>query len=261
MAKGQLYTMSSHFIVNKSGHIRVKGVHQLFRALHDGDFHAQLPEVLGQFQSDEAAACQHCGFGVILIDVFFDAQGIFHGPESKEVINIRAGDRRLCRFCSGRQKQLVIAFFKFPAGFQIFHRNRILLWMNGSDFMMHLHGHLESGEKAFRGLEGQMVLMGDDLSNIIRQSAVCVGDKSGALKNDDLCLFVQPANSCSGGRSAGHAAYNHNFHVIFPPFLCRRQCLQDSLHLYIPYLSVCLQPDGSCCRNSSIRKAECPSEM
>ena len=261
MAQCQFYAVPAHLVVDESGHVRVKGVHQLFRALHDGDLHAQFPQVLGQFQSDEAAACQHCGFGVILIDVFFDAQGIFHGPEGKETVNVRAGDRRLRRFCSGRQEQLVVLFFKFFAGFQIFYRNRMLLWVNGGDFVAYLHGYLKSGEKALRCLERQISPVGDDVADVVRQSAVCIRDKSGPLKDDDFCLFVQPADSCGGGCSAGHAAYDYDLHIIFPPFLCRRQCLQDSLHLYIPCFSVCLQPDGSCCRNSSIRKAECPSEM
>ncbi len=61
MAQCQFYAVPAHLVVDESGHVRVKGVHQLFRALHDGDLHAQFPQVLGQFQSDEAAACQQSG--------------------------------------------------------------------------------------------------------------------------------------------------------------------------------------------------------
>ena len=54
--QGKLHAVLSHLCVYKSGHVRVKGVHELFGALDDGDLHPQLPQVFRQLQTDEAAA-------------------------------------------------------------------------------------------------------------------------------------------------------------------------------------------------------------
>ena len=67
MTQSQSHAVLSHFRMDKGSHVRVKGVHQLHGALDNGDPQPQLPQILRQLQTDEAAARQHSGLRVLLL--------------------------------------------------------------------------------------------------------------------------------------------------------------------------------------------------
>ena len=82
----QFHAVLANLCVDKRRHIRVKGVHQLLWALDDGDFHAKLPQVFRQFQTDKAATCQHNGLGMMCVYVLLDPEGILHSTERKQLV-------------------------------------------------------------------------------------------------------------------------------------------------------------------------------
>ena len=215
MAQRQPDAMPAHLGVEKRRHVRVKGIHQLSGTLDDGDLQPQRPQVFRQLQPDEAAARQHGGFGVVLGDVVLDAQGVLHGAQGEQLVQPHAGQPGLGGSGAGGQQQLVIGFLKGLAGFQIGHRDRLAVRVQRGDFVAHLHADPESGEKALRGLEGQLRRVGDDVPDEIGQAAVGVGNIAAALKHHDFRLFVQPANPGRRRCAARHAAHNDNFHLSF----------------------------------------------
>ena len=83
MAERQPDAMPAHLVMDKRSHIRIKRIHQLLWTLDNGDLHPQLPQILRQLQPDEAAACQHCRFGMVLIDVLLDSERILHCTQGK----------------------------------------------------------------------------------------------------------------------------------------------------------------------------------
>ena len=174
-AQGQLDPMPAHFGVDECGHIRVKGIHQLFGTLDNRDLHPQLPQVFRQLQADEAAAGQHRRPGMMLVDVFLDAEGVLHCPQSEHPLQPDTGDLRLGGLGPGGQEQLVIALLKFLPRLQIFHRDGLVLRMDGGNLMAHLHRNPESGEEALRRLQGQGLGIGDHIPDIVGQAAVGVG--------------------------------------------------------------------------------------
>ena len=72
VSERQLDAMSAHFIMNKRSHIRIKRIHQLLWTLDDSYLHTQLTKIFSQLQSDKAAARQHNGPWMILIDILLD---------------------------------------------------------------------------------------------------------------------------------------------------------------------------------------------
>ena len=90
--------------------------------------------------------------------------------------------------------------------------------MDGNHLMPHPHIYTEPLPKALRCLESQLCLIGDDAADIIGQAAVGVRDIPRALKDNDLRLLIQPADSRRRSGSACHTAYNHNLHFSTPPF-------------------------------------------
>ena len=224
VAQRQLDAVPAHLTVEKRGHVRVEGIHQMRKALDNGDLHPQLPQVLRQLHADEAAARQHGGPGTVQVDVLLDAEGILYGAQGEQLVDADAREPRLSGLGAGGEEQLVVALLKFLPGLQICHGDRLFFRMDGSDLVAHLHADPEAGEKALRRLERQLLGIGDHASDVVWQAAVGVRDVPGPLKDHDLRLFVQPADTGRGGSAARHAAYDDNLHINALPSLYRRRC-------------------------------------
>ena len=76
------------------------------------------------------------------------------------------------------KNQLVIAFLEFLSGLQILDGNGLFVRMDSRDIMAYLHVHTEPGEKALRCLKGQFFRGSDHISDVVRQTAVSVGNKA-----------------------------------------------------------------------------------
>ena len=223
MPQYQMNAMLSDFCVNECCHIRIKWHHKLLLALHNGHIHAKLTKIFCKFQADETTTGNYSGFRMIIVDIRFGFEGIFHSTQSEQLVRLHTGQLRLGGFCTGREDQFVIAFFKFLAGFQISYRNRFSIVMDGGHFMQHFHHDTETGEEALRGLQGQLFRIGNHITDIVWQTTVGIGDIPRALKNYDFCLLIQSANTGGSGSTACHTAHNDNFHVIVPPFPHKRK--------------------------------------
>ena len=101
MAQQQTDAFFPHFCVNEGCHLRVKGVHELLRALDHSDLHPQFPQILSHLQTDEAAASQHYGPGVMGFHKFVNPQGILHRAQGEHLPN--AGQLRLGGLRAGRE--------------------------------------------------------------------------------------------------------------------------------------------------------------
>ena len=224
IAQCQLHTVSAHLAVDKGRHIRVKGVHQLLRPLDDGDLHPQLPQVLRQFQPDEAAAGQHRGPGMFFLNIVFHAESALHRPQGEELLQPHAGETGPGWLRAGGENQFVIALLELPPRLQILDGDSFALRMNGGDLMTHPHIHPEAGEKALRRLERQGLRGLNGSADVIRQAAVGVGDIAGAFEDHDLRLLVQSAEPGRRRSASRYAADDDNFHVSVPPFCCRQPC-------------------------------------
>ena len=147
-----------------------------------------------------------------------DAQGVLHGAQGEQAIQTHTGQCGLGGPGTGGQQQFIVRFLENFAGGKIAYRHRFGAAVNGSDFVVDLHLHPEPLIKAFRGLQGQFLLIFDHAADVIGQAAVGVRNKPRPLKNNDLGGFVQPAQPGCRGGTACHTAYDDDFHLIVPPF-------------------------------------------
>ena len=111
-----------------------------------------------------------------MIYKFLDPEGILHGTQREQLVTVHAREARPYRLCAGRKQQLVIALFKFFTRFQILYGNGLSVGMNCGNFVVYFHVNTEPGEEALRGLECQILRIFDDTANVIRQTAVGIGN-------------------------------------------------------------------------------------
>ena len=203
---------------DKGGHLGIKGVHQLFGTLDDGDVQSQFSEIFRRFKADEAATCQNHGFWMFPFYKIPDGQGILHCAQSEQTVQAYTGKGRLHGLCPGGEEQLVIGFLKFLPGAQIPDGDCFALGMDRGYLMPYPHVDAEAPPKTLRCLEGQFCRILDDAADVIGEAAVGIGDVAGPLKDHHFRIFVQTADSRRGGGASRHAAHNDNFHPNTPPF-------------------------------------------
>ena len=88
-----------------------------------------------------------------------------------------------------------------------------LCGIDRSYFLPYPHINAKTIPEALRSLQCQFFLLFDHTAHIIRQAAVGIGHIAAALDHHNLRVFIQTAEAGGGRRTAGHAAYNHNFHL------------------------------------------------
>ena len=87
--------------------------------------------------------------------------------------------------------------------------------------MHHAHVNVKTRVKMLRRHQNKLLPLGDDITEIIRQAAICERNKSIALKHNNLSVLVIPTQSCRRARAACNAADDNNFHSLtpFPPHI------------------------------------------
>ena len=178
ISQRQLYAVFSDFRVDERSHVGIKGIHQLLGALDNRHIHAQFPEIFRHFQSNKAAAYHNGRFRLVLNDKILDPESILHSAEDKEFLALQTGQVGPHRLCAGSKKQLIIAFLKCFAGLQVLDRYGLFVGMDGGYLVVNLHVDTESGKETLRGLKGKIFRIFDDTANIIRKTAVGIGNKA-----------------------------------------------------------------------------------
>ena len=109
----------------------------------------------------------------MLSDVSFDLVHIRDVAQREDVLCVLdAGDGRFDRFCTSRDDQLVIAFFRRCAGQYVFHCDCLLSTVDLHDFAEVLDADVEFLRHATDCLQQQVIALLDRAADVVRQAAV-----------------------------------------------------------------------------------------
>ena len=194
------------FCVDKRSHVGVEGLHQLLRALHDGDFQPQLAQVLRKLEPDEATAGQHGAAGLLALDEVLDGEGVLHSAQGEEALDVGAGNRRQAGLGAGAQHELVVGLLELLTCLESAHADGLALRVDGRDLVAHAHLHAKTPPEALRRLQGELGAVLDHAADVVGQATVGVADVAAALEDGDACLLVEPADACGRGGAARNAA-------------------------------------------------------
>ena len=205
-----------------AGHIVIQRSDDMVSQLHDGYSHTSILEVLSHFHADIAASYNHSALRELLFHILTDLDGIGNIAQSEYTGIVCAFHGRTDGSSTRRKNELVIAFGVLTAVLAA-DCDSLGLGINGGHFAVDPDIHIEPGIEALGSLEGQSRLLGDFTTDIIGQTTVGKRDVLAAFKHNDLSGFIQTAQSCCCGSTAGYTAYNYNFHgkasFLLKPFV------------------------------------------
>ena len=214
-AQAELHPAAPEIGVHLRRHIGVQGGQHLVPLLEQGDGHPGVEQVLRRLQADEAAAHHHGPADRVGIQILPDAEGILHSAQGEHPGIVLPGQAGLDGPGAGGEDQLVVTLGIGAAVGQTAHLHRVLRRVDFQGLVAHPHVDAEPAAEALRGLEGQLIPVGDHPAHEVGQAAVGVGHIAGALQDDDLRPLVQAAQAGRGGGPAGHAADDDNLHIRF----------------------------------------------
>ncbi len=198
-------------------HLRVHRAHELRAALDEGDVEAEMGQVLGHLEADEAAPDDHRtpgrddrleprvgveprGIRNVALEPLADRVDVRHRPHREHAGQVDAGHGWPDRRRPGGQDELVVRLDGDRAGPRVTQldgpcrgvdRDRLAL---GPDFDV----QLSPEQRRVRQHELRFAL--DHPAHEVRQAAVRVRDVRAALDHDDLGLLVKATQPrCTGG--------------------------------------------------------------
>lgn len=152
----------------------------------------------------------------MLVHVFPDPERVLHRAQGENTVQLPPRQLRYHGAGAGRQQQSVIGFLKHPPAFQVPHRYRLVLGMDGRDLMVYPDVHVEPRPETLRSLERQFLPIPDNTADVIWQTAVGIRDVAGPFKNQNFRRLIQTADPGGGGGASGHPAYNNYFQNMAP---------------------------------------------
>ena len=193
-------------------HLEVKGCHDLVHRLEDGDVDAGFLQVFSHFEADEPAADHDGRFDLLFVDHGAEQIGVRDGPEGMDPRGVDARDRWPQGRRSGRKDQFVVAFRVIFVRIAVVDRDGLVHAVDRRDLVMGPDIDAETVSHLLRRGDEQGVSRADDIADMVRQSAVGIGDVVTPFEHDDLRVFIESAKSGSTTGTSGDAADNDNFH-------------------------------------------------
>ena len=138
---------------------------------------------------------------------------------------------------AGRKDQMIIRQRCGVPRIQIFYQYRFFFGINTDNLVSDTDVNVEPRTKTPGSLQCQLLLLGDNIPNIIRQPAVGKRNKIAPFQNDNLFLFQSASQPGRSGSPASYAAYNHGscFHTRSTfPIMFHHDCF-SSIHCNGPY--------------------------
>ena len=229
LAQRQPDAVARHVELDVVGHLRVHRRHELGAALDERHVEAEVGEVLGHLEPDEAAAddgrpprgddglvprvgVEPRRFWGVALQPLADGVDVGHGAHDEDPGQVDAGEGRPDGTRTGRQDQLVVRLDGQLAGGDVAELHGLRLGRDRDGLAQGADLDVELRPKQRRVREDELGLPRDHAADVVREPAVRVRDERAALDHKDLGRLVEPAQARSAGGSSSHAADDDDLH-------------------------------------------------
>ena len=185
-------------------HLRIQRRQYLVGQLQQGDFQAAPYQVLGHFQSDEAASHQHRTLG--LGDGILQFAAVGDGTQDMDSGQVDAGQGRSDRPGARRQDQRIIGIETHLSRFEVPCLDQPADAVDAGDLGLRSDFDVEAILEQGGCRHQQLGFRLDDIAHEVRQTAIGEGYMRSPIEQDDLAGFAKTPGTRRTGGAAGHAA-------------------------------------------------------
>jgi hypothetical protein len=146
----------------------------------------------------------------VVLDPGADAPRVGNAAHGEDAGKIDAGQRRADRPRPGRQDECVVALLALALAAQIAHAHDAPRAVDGDGLGLGVHLDVETLAEEVARRHQQLLLVGDDVADVVRQAAVGERNVGTAIEDDDLHPLVEAAQARGARSAAGDAADDEN---------------------------------------------------
>src|SRR5450756_1378751 len=216
----QVDTMDLQFLMSVGSDVGVEERQHLRQHLDQCDVDLPLPQVLCDFDADEAPS-DNDSLPDTSMDGLDDTVHIGDGPERIDALTVDARDGWAQGRTAGRQDELVIPVGRLGAGGEFFYSDCVCLPINTGYLMPRQEVDIEPLLHRRRCLDKQLAAICNDIAYVIGKPTIGETDVVSLFVNDDLRLLVEAAQARCSRSSPGVSTNNDDSHVflLFPCLL------------------------------------------
>ena len=203
--KRKLYAVPTQLILKQGNHICVEDRKDMRHRLDQSNRQLSLTQIFRKLHADEAAADHNNA--AARTDKGTNAIRILHTAQRRDTRMIDAGDRRTQRLCPRREQQRIITFRVYAV--RRAHLYGTIFRIHTCDLTAHTHVDVIHPTELLRSLEEQVPPLSDDIADIVRQPTVCKGYILPTLKENDLRMLIQSAQTCRSRRPTCYSTDNN----------------------------------------------------
>jgi len=205
----EFHPLTAQFLLHGSHHFGVQRGHHLVRALHERDFHAAAHEVFGHLQADEAAADDYSAGRLALVDPGAQVIHLLQATDGENPGQIQSGKGWPDRRGAGRKHQRVVGHAARRAGDHVGHFHGLGSAVDRAHLMTRAYLDVVPVAEAFRRGDQESCARLNHIAQVIRQPAIGKRHVGAPFVDEDLRLFIKPAQSRRTRRAACHSAHDH----------------------------------------------------
>ena len=162
----------------------------LIGKVDDGNSYSFCFQVFSSFQTDKARTDHHCFFYMLFFYIRTDAGCIIRCTHFENAVFVHSFYREICgRSTYGNDQTIIRVGFGFSV-FQIFCFYCFFLCMKSNRFPFGQYLHTGQCGKFFRCVYDKFFPFFDQTTDIIRQSASCIGDIGTFCDQSNLCASI-----------------------------------------------------------------------
>mmetsp|Transcript_2885 Transcript_2885/g.9719 ORF Transcript_2885/g.9719 Transcript_2885/m.9719 type:complete len:401 (-) Transcript_2885:150-1352(-) len=210
IAQAEVDALGLAMLVKDLSHFWVHGREDLSSHLDNGHLNPAMHEVLSGLKANEASAHNHRALDLVLIHPSTDLHTVWDGAQEEDSGEVDAGKRRADGEGTRSKHKSIVALGRGRVLSYILYLHSLGLRVDLDHLVLSSHVNLVAVLEESRGCKNKILVILDDVSDVVGETAVGKGHEGSLLEDSDGGVLVQPAETSSCRGTAGNTTNNDN---------------------------------------------------
>mmetsp|Transcript_2884 Transcript_2884/g.9716 ORF Transcript_2884/g.9716 Transcript_2884/m.9716 type:complete len:368 (-) Transcript_2884:111-1214(-) len=210
IAQAEVDALGLAMLVKDLSHLWIHRREDLSAHLDDGHLNTTMNEVLSGLKANEASANDNSFLDLVLIHPSTDLHTVWDGAQEEDSGEVDAGKRRADGEGTRSKHESIVALDRGVISVEVLNLNGFVFLVDLQDFVHGLDLNVEALLESSRGSDDKILVILDDVSDVVGETAVGKGHEGSLLEDSDGGVLVQPAETSSCRGTAGNTTDNED---------------------------------------------------